>query len=120
MRIIKDNILNLTALLNNGLYTSVNLTKESTKKRYFWLLSNTPDRHRIAMKLLQYLLLFLVWVYQRLISPLKPASCRFTPTCSEYAAQALRRHGPWRGTGLAIKRLSKCHPWGSSGYDPVP
>lgn len=72
------------------------------------------------MKILQYLLLALVWAYQRLLSPLKPPSCRFTPTCSEYAAQALRKHGPLQGTKLAIKRLAKCHPWGSSGYDPVP
>ncbi|QMU27275.1 membrane protein insertion efficiency factor YidD [Adhaeribacter radiodurans] len=72
------------------------------------------------MKILQYLLLAFVWVYQKILSPLKPPSCRFTPTCSEYAAQALRKHGPLRGTRLAIKRLAKCHPWGSSGYDPVP
>lgn len=72
------------------------------------------------MKLVQYLLLSFVWIYQRLLSPLKPPSCRFTPTCSEYAVQALRKYGPIAGTKLAIKRLAKCHPWGSSGYDPVP
>lgn len=61
-----------------------------------------------------------VWVYQRLISPLTPASCRFTPTCSAYAAEAIRRHGPARGLRLALARISRCHPWGGSGYDPVP
>jgi len=72
------------------------------------------------MKILQYFFLSLVWVYQRVLSPLKPPSCRFTPTCSEYAAQALHKHGPIAGTKLAIRRLVKCHPWGGSGYDPVP
>lgn len=72
------------------------------------------------MKLVQYFLLSLVWVYQKVLSPLKPPSCRFTPTCSEYAAQALHKHGPITGTKLAVQRLVKCHPWGGSGYDPVP
>jgi uncharacterized protein len=58
--------------------------------------------------------------YQLLISPLLPPSCRFLPTCSDYAIEALARHGPMRGTGLAIVRLARCHPWGGDGYDPVP
>ena len=58
--------------------------------------------------------------YQVCISPLFPGWCRFTPTCSEYAVQALRKYGPFKGTWLAMKRLSHCHPWGGSGYDPVP
>lgn len=61
-----------------------------------------------------------VWVYQHLISPLTPASCRFTPTCSAYAAEAIRRHGPAKGLRLALNRIGRCHPWGGSGYDPVP
>ncbi len=65
-------------------------------------------------------LLGVVWTYQHLISPLKPASCRFVPTCSAYAAEAIRRHGPWRGARLAAGRLARCHPWGGSGFDPVP
>lgn len=72
------------------------------------------------MKIVQYFLLGLVWVYQKILSPMKPPSCRFTPTCSEYAAQALHKHGAITGTKLAVKRLAKCHPWGGSGYDPVP
>jgi len=58
--------------------------------------------------------------YQILISPLLPSSCRFTPTCSHYGLEAFRRHGPFKGFYLTLKRISKCHPWGKSGYDPVP
>jgi len=58
--------------------------------------------------------------YQLLISPLLPPACRFLPTCSEYAAEAVGRHGAGRGTLLALQRLVRCHPWGGSGYDPVP
>ena len=66
------------------------------------------------------LLLLPIYFYQRAISPWTPPSCRFTPTCSEYAVQALRKHGPLKGLYLAVRRLSRCPPWGSSGYDPVP
>ncbi|MDA1148905.1 MAG: membrane protein insertion efficiency factor YidD [Bacteroidetes bacterium] len=62
----------------------------------------------------------LVRLYQALISPLTPASCRFTPTCSSYTIEALQKHGLFKGVWLAIKRISSCHPWGKSGYDPVP
>ncbi len=58
--------------------------------------------------------------YQRVLSPLKPASCRFSPTCSTYAIEALQRHGALRGGWLATRRLCRCHPWGGHGYDPVP
>lgn len=58
--------------------------------------------------------------YQKFISPYTPPSCRFTPTCSEYARQALIKHGPFKGLYLAVRRLLRCHPWGGSGYDPVP
>lgn len=57
--------------------------------------------------------------YQRLLSPMLPSSCRFTPTCSEYTKQAIIKYGIIKGTFLGIKRISKCHPWGKSGYDPV-
>ncbi|MBP3828151.1 MAG: membrane protein insertion efficiency factor YidD [Prevotella sp.] len=66
------------------------------------------------------LLLIPIWFYQKMITPYTPPSCRFTPTCSEYARQALIKHGPIKGLWLAIKRISRCHPWGGSGYDPVP
>jgi uncharacterized protein len=58
--------------------------------------------------------------YQRLISPLLPPSCRFAPTCSEYAAQAITEHGVVRGVGLALSRLARCHPFHRGGYDPPP
>jgi putative membrane protein insertion efficiency factor len=70
--------------------------------------------------LLQRFFLALVWVYRHLISPLTPPSCRYTPTCSAYAAEAITRYGPWRGGRLAVRRIASCHPWGGSGYDPVP
>ena len=65
-------------------------------------------------------LLVLVRAYQWLVSPLLPPACRFHPSCSEYAAQALRRHGALRGGSLAVKRLIRCQPWCEGGVDPVP
>ena len=65
-------------------------------------------------------LIWLVRFYQVCISPMKPACCRFTPTCSAYAIEALRKHGPIKGLWLAIWRVLRCNPWGGSGYDPVP
>jgi putative membrane protein insertion efficiency factor len=61
-----------------------------------------------------------VRLYRLLVSPLLPPACRFLPTCSEYAAEAMERHGAWHGIILASRRLARCHPWGGSGYDPVP
>jgi putative membrane protein insertion efficiency factor len=58
--------------------------------------------------------------YQAAISPLVGPRCRFAPSCSDYAAEAITRHGPVTGTWLALKRLARCHPWGGAGYDPVP
>ncbi|MBX7243232.1 MAG: membrane protein insertion efficiency factor YidD [Bacteroidia bacterium] len=58
--------------------------------------------------------------YQGVISPMKPPSCRFVPTCSQYAAQAITKYGAWKGGYLATRRILRCHPWGGSGYDPVP
>jgi len=58
--------------------------------------------------------------YQLLISPLLPPSCRYQPTCSQYAKEALNKYGLFKGGWLAVKRISKCHPWGGSGYDPIP
>jgi hypothetical protein len=66
------------------------------------------------------ILISLVRAYSYLISPLKPASCRFVPSCSAYAAKALDSHGPLRGSWLALKRILRCHPLCRGGYDPVP
>lgn len=70
--------------------------------------------------LLSELLILPIRLYRACISPLLPPSCRFTPTCSQYAIEALRKHGPLRGLWLTVRRLLRCHPWGGSGYDPVP
>ena len=70
--------------------------------------------------LLVWLLLLPIHFYRHCISPFTPPSCRFTPTCSAYAIEALRKHGPLKGLYLTFRRLLRCHPWGGSGYDPVP
>ena len=67
-----------------------------------------------------FLLILPIRFYRAAISPCLTSACRYTPTCSEYAIEALRKHGPLKGTWLAIKRIGRCHPWGGSGYDPVP
>ena len=77
------------------------------------------ERHQRA-GVMRVVLSAVVRSYQLLVSPLLPPACRFLPTCSEYAAEAIERHGAWRGIILASRRLVRCHPWGGSGYDPVP
>jgi hypothetical protein len=72
------------------------------------------------LKVLAYPLLALIWIYQKGISPLLPSSCRYTPTCSQYAKEAFIKYGIFKGGWLAIKRISSCHPWGGHGHDPVP
>ncbi|HSL89630.1 MAG TPA: membrane protein insertion efficiency factor YidD [Ignavibacteriaceae bacterium] len=64
--------------------------------------------------------ILLIKIYQLLISPLFPSSCRYAPTCSHYTLEALKKYGLIKGGWLGIKRISRCHPWGGSGYDPVP
>ena len=71
-------------------------------------------------RLLSYLLLAPIYFYRAAISPHLGPSCRFTPTCSQYAIEAIKKHGPFKGFYLTIRRVSKCHPWGGPGYDPAP
>ena len=71
-------------------------------------------------KALQFIVLLPVYFYRYSISPLIPPRCRYTPTCSEYAIEAVKKHGVLKGGWLALKRIASCHPWGGSGYDPVP
>ena len=75
---------------------------------------------RMLCRGLVWLLVLPILFYQRCISPLTPPTCRFRPTCSEYARQAIVKHGPFKGMYLAVRRILRCHPWGGSGYDPVP
>lgn len=75
---------------------------------------------RAVASALSRLLILPIRFYQLCISPMLPAACRFTPTCSQYAIEALRKHGPIRGLYLAVRRILRCNPWGGSGYDPVP
>lgn len=69
---------------------------------------------------LSYILTTLVQFYKKFISPLTPASCRYQPTCSSYMLEAIEIHGPVKGFWIGLKRIFRCHPWGGSGYDPVP
>lgn len=71
-------------------------------------------------KLLALPLIALVRIYQYVLSPLLPGGCRYTPSCSEYGLQALRKHGAFRGGWLTLKRIVTCNPWGGHGHDPVP
>jgi uncharacterized protein len=64
--------------------------------------------------------IFLIRGYQWLLSPLLGANCRFQPSCSQYAIDAIQEHGFLRGSGFALRRISRCHPWGGAGHDPVP
>lgn len=63
---------------------------------------------------------FIIYFYKIAISPFTPATCRFTPTCSSYSLEAFKKYGVIKGFILSVKRISKCHPWGGSGHDPVP
>ncbi|MDE6717498.1 MAG: membrane protein insertion efficiency factor YidD [Muribaculaceae bacterium] len=66
------------------------------------------------------IMILLIRFYQGAISPHFPAACRYQPTCSQYAVEAIAKYGPAKGFWLALKRIARCHPWGGSGYDPVP
>lgn len=71
-------------------------------------------------KILSYILIFLVRIYQYVISPILPSACRYTPSCSVYTVDAIKKHGPIKGGWLGIKRIASCNPWGGNGHDPVP
>ena len=71
-------------------------------------------------KRLKAVIILLIKIYQKVVSPWTPATCRYNPTCSSYSIDAFQKHGLWKGFILTIKRIGSCHPWGGSGYDPVP
>ena len=71
-------------------------------------------------RMMRWTFITLVRGYQVILSPLLPAACRYYPSCSAYAIEALEKHGPWHGGWLAMKRIGRCHPFRAGGYDPVP
>ena len=75
---------------------------------------------QVVRKIIQFPFILLVKIYQLIISPLFPASCRYTPTCSQYMIQAIKEWGVLKGGWMGLKRFTSCHPWGSCGHDPVP
>ena len=75
---------------------------------------------KTMMQILSFPFIALIKLYQWILSPWLGASCRFTPTCSQYAIEAFKKYGPLKGLWLTIKRISRCNPWGGHGHDPVP
>ena len=75
---------------------------------------------RLINKVFSLLFLGIIKLYQLLLSPLLGASCRYTPTCSAYGVEAIKKYGPFKGGWLTLKRIASCHPWGKHGHDPVP
>ena len=75
---------------------------------------------KVLLRILSLPFIALIKLYQWIVSPMLGPKCRFTPTCSQYAIDALKKHGVFKGLWLTVKRLSRCHPWGGHGYDPVP
>lgn len=82
--------------------------------------AGVKGRRALVRRVLSAPFVLLIRFYQICISPLTPPSCRFTPTCSQYALEAFRKYGPFKGGWLALRRILRCHPGGGSGYDPVP
>jgi len=72
------------------------------------------------LNILSYFLIAPIFVYRWFISPILPVACRYQPTCSAYAIDAIKSRGPLQGVALAVKRIASCHPWGGHGFDPVP
>ena len=72
------------------------------------------------LKILAFPFIALIKIYQLIISPILGPKCRFTPTCSHYGLEAFKKYGVFKGFWLTVRRISRCHPWGGSGYDPVP
>lgn len=84
------------------------------------VLDHIRQAGKAVLQAIGWVLILPIRFYQKCISPLTPPTCRFTPTCSTYAIQAIRKYGPFKGLALAVWRILRCNPWGGSGYDPVP
>ena len=94
-------------------YTDISKSNEGLSKR--------SNRWRnVLRKISIFLPVLLINIYRNFVSPYTPPSCRYTPTCSAYALEALKKHGFFKGSLLALRRILSCHPWGGGGYDPVP
>ena len=89
------------------------------KTGQLWPEGSEMNRSKLG-RVLSWALQMMIRCYRLLISPALPPSCRYLPSCSDYAMEAIGRHGALVGLGLALRRLARCHPWGGSGYDPVP
>jgi len=76
--------------------------------------------NKVIKRFFGWLFLLIIRIYQIFISPLFGASCRYTPTCSQYGLIAIKKYGPFKGGWLTLKRIGRCHPWGGHGHDPVP
>ncbi len=74
----------------------------------------------LPLRLLSFVFVGLIRFYQLAISPILPSSCRYTPTCSQYSLEAIKKYGPFKGSFLSIRRILRCNPWGRHGHDPVP
>ncbi len=105
-------------LIRGSLFWSEALCFGQPPSHSFPVFLHTPMR--IIRSLFGKIFILPIRLYQWVISPLFPSSCRHIPTCSAYAVEAIREWGPLRGTWMGTKRIAKCHPWGTSGYDPVP
>ena len=75
---------------------------------------------KFLRKIISAFFILIIRLYQFLLSPILGASCRFTPTCSQYGLEAIQKYGPFKGGWLTLKRIGRCHPWGKHGPDPVP
>ncbi len=75
---------------------------------------------KTLLQILSYPFIFLIKIYQKIISPWLGGSCRYSPTCSQYGVEALQKYGLFKGGWLTIKRIARCNPWGGHGHDPVP
>jgi len=81
---------------------------------------DNPQKPVLWKRIFAFPFVLLIRIYQLFISPLLGPKCRFTPTCSQYALEAFKKYGPFKGFYLALRRIVKCHPWGGHGYDPIP
>ena len=107
------------------IHLQVNRSKQTAATEHHTIIDGTNDQHghnEVGSELsVTALLVMFIRLYRAALSPVLPFNhCRFTPSCSEYAIEALSKHGILRGVWLSLKRIARCHPWGTHGYDPVP